>query len=137
MANSLEPHIPPTSRTSSEDAVRVESSSTPESDEKQRRHHTPKIVMVDPFDGETRVVKAHSVQKLRLTRSLLTFMLHSVVLLLVAIAGLTMAIIRGYGTPEFSFWISMFTLAVGGFIPEPKVKKEDGSRANVVSLATG
>jgi hypothetical protein len=60
----------------------------------------------------------------------LSFVLHCAALLTIGLVGLTMAIISGWGTSSFNFWISMFTLAIGGFLPNPKIESspsEDGN----------
>jgi hypothetical protein len=40
-------------------------------------------------------------------------------------AGLVMMIVTGLSSPTFSVWSSLFAIGLGGFLPEPKVKKDD------------
>lgn len=99
------------------------------------------MTLVD-FDGNVQNVRAHSVRGGRMTRSCLTFLIHVLVLVSVAILGATMAIIHGYGNEGFAFWISLFTFAIGNFVPEPKIKKTKPGDAlatvgNMAHLAAG
>jgi hypothetical protein len=81
---------------------------------------TPSTAIID-FDNQLRVVRARHIRGGRISRSCVTFVFHCVALALVGTVGLVMAIIAGWGSESFNFWISLFTLAVGGFLPNPKL----------------
>ena len=51
------------------------------------------------------------------------------------IVGLTMALISGFGTPAFGYWIGLFGVGLGGFIPQPKLKS-DSEQPRVTDVAT-
>lgn len=91
-----------------------------------RRRRTPKETIID-FDGNVRTVRTHHVRGGVCTRGCMAYTVHVFVLTATAIVGMTMAIISGHGTPEFGYWISLFTLAVGGFLPNPRVKNKNAT----------
>ncbi len=60
----------------------------------------------------------------RLTRGCVGYLAHCLALLVTLGVGLGMAIYSGYGSAAFPFWISLFTFAVGGFVPAPDLKPD-------------
>lgn len=88
------------------------------------------------FDGNMKTVRTHQVIRSCGTRQCWTFALHCTVLLIATIAGLVMMITRGVSAADFGLWSSVFSLGVGGFLPQPKMKSVDGGGGGVVGLHT-
>ena len=59
------------------------------------------------------------------TRSCVNFTTHVAILVIAAVVGLVMAIVTGFGSTAFTFWISLFTFAIGGFVPNPTLRQDD------------
>ncbi len=81
------------------------------------RAPTPTQVLLD-IDGGHQTVKGHRVRMLP-SRSLLTFLLHAIILTAVLVTSLIM-VIKTNATEQF--WIGLLSLSVGGFFPNPKFK---------------
>lgn len=94
---------------------------TPEYNSNQR---TPTHGIVD-FDGNVTVVRARTLRQFCCQRNCLTFAFHSSALILLIVAGLAMMILRGSNSPEFGLWSGMLSLGVGGFLPEPKINRDE------------
>lgn len=85
---------------------------------------TPTEAVID-FDGNIRRVRANHIRGGRCTRSCLGFSVHVAVLSIAALVGLSMAIVMRDDTEQFHLWLGLFTLALGAFLPSPKLKKPD------------
>jgi hypothetical protein len=48
--------------------------------------------------------------------------MHCAALMIAVCVGLSMMIVRGFSSPEFSVWTGIFSLGVGGFLPTPQFK---------------
>ena len=118
--------MPSTSSASTEDQHH-----TPGSERKR----TPSTAVID-FDNHVTMVRANNIRGGRVTRGCLSFVLHCAALLIVGVVGLVMAIISGWGTSSFNFWISLFTLSVGGFLPNPKIENTPESNDPLPTIAS-
>lgn len=88
------------------------------------RRRTPTETVID-FEGNMHTVRTHKVtQASRCSRQFLTFVVHTTVLVALAVFSIVMMVLEGFGTAAFSFYASLFTLAIGGFLPNPKLKKD-------------
>lgn len=87
------------------------------------RRRTPVEAIVD-FDGEIHAVRAHKLHLRWVTKPCLTFCVHSMVLAGVMTFGIVMMMLTDYSSPLFNVWYGLFTLGVGGFLPNPQWKKE-------------
>lgn len=86
----------------------------------QRR--TPSHALVD-FDGNVQVVRAHEIVHMTWCgKQTLVFWAHTLALMMAMVSGLTMMILHGTSSPDFAFWSAMFSLGIGGFLPQPKLK---------------
>ena len=92
-----------------------------QNDTKQR---TPVQTVID-FEGNVTRVRTNTLIGGRCSKNCIGFFAHAVALAIMLIVGLTMAIISGFGSVAFGYWSSLFTFAVGGFLPNPKIKKAD------------
>lgn len=80
-------------------------------------------------------VRTNKLVRSCVSKNALTFVFHSLALALAMIVGLTMALISGFGTPAFGYWIGLFGVGLGGFIPQPKLKS-DSEQPRVTDVAT-
>ncbi len=85
---------------------------------------TPVQTVID-FEGNVTRVRTHTLIGGRCSKNCLAFFFHTIALAVLLIVGLVMAIISGFGSVAFGYWSSLFTFAVGGFLPNPKIKKAD------------
>lgn len=111
MENCLDVHITPMSQVSSHATT----------DEDHRRvQRTPTQAVLD-FGGHMHSVRADSLRVQCCNRECSTFIMHSLALLIAILTGLAMMIVRGSGSPEFGLWTGIFSLGIGGFLPNPKI----------------
>ena len=54
------------------------------------------------------------------------FWTHSFVLFIAMVVGLVMMIMRDQNSAEFGLWSGIFSLGIGGFIPNPKLGGDGG-----------
>jgi len=85
---------------------------------------TPVQTVID-FEGNVTRVRTHRLIGGRCSKNCLAFFFHTIALSILLVVGLVMAIISGFGSVPFGYWSSLFTFAVGGFLPNPKIKKAD------------
>ena len=83
-----------------------------------RQRRTPSVALID-FEGNAKIVRANSVKRHIVNRQCLSFFFHCAALLIAMLTGITMMIVRGMTSPDFSIWSSIFALGVGGFLPQP------------------
>jgi len=94
------------------------------------RGDTPKQTYID-FEGKMTQLRTDKIVGGKLTRSCITFVVHALVLGIAAAVGLVMAVLTGYGNPGFSVWFGIFSFAIGGALPGPKLTKlADGFGSN-------
>lgn len=123
------PNTIPTSAHSSEDAASTTNdvTRTPPDVVRPPLQHTPTQAVID-FDGNVTRVRAHTLQSAWIGRPTVTYMCHVLALLICIVLGITMALISGFNTVGFGYWMNLFSLGVGGFLPQPKVKDKDEKR---------
>lgn len=110
----------------SESVVISSNENASESPGKTETRRTPSHAIVD-FDGNIQVVRAQHLVRPRCGRQSLAFWAHTLALMMAAISGLVMMIVRGTSSVEFGFWSGIFSFGVGGFLPNPKLKNDQPS----------
>lgn len=120
------PNTTPTYAHSSEDAASTtnDATRTPPNDVQQ---HTPTQAVID-FDGNVTRVRAHTLKSAWIGRATVTYVCHVLALLICIVLGITMALVSGFNTVAFGYWMNLFSLGVGGFLPQPKIKDKDEKR---------
>jgi hypothetical protein len=78
---------------------------------------------VRDFDGNVRHFRAQRFVDRCFTKECVQFWVHCGVLLAVLVFSACMMVVVGYGTIAFSYYSGLFGLAVGGFMPAPKMKE--------------
>lgn len=96
-----------------------------EAEQKDTKHPRTPVQTVIDFEGNVTRVRTNTLIGGRCSKNCIGFFAHAVALAVMLIVGLTMAIISGFGSASFGYWSSLFTFAVGGFLPNPKIKKAD------------
>ena len=82
------------------------------------RRHTPSTAIVD-FDGDITTVRAHHVRLCVPSRQCMTFCVQTIAIGVLFIVSLTMLIVTPPTDVVFNVWLSLFSVAIGVFIPSP------------------
>ena len=126
------PSTIPTSAPSSEDAASTTNDAT--NDAHRRPERTPTHATID-FDGNVTRVRANTLTSAWISRATVTYICHVLALAVCIVLGITMALVSGFNTVAFGYWMNLFSLGVGGFLPQPKIKDKDEKRiTNVEGL---
>ena len=122
----MEPYSDP--RTTPTYRISDEERATPPSENERTvtvevRQRTPSRAIID-FDGNVQTVRAHSLHRLCCGRKSLTFLAHVFALAVAMITGLVMMVVSGTTSPDFGLWSAIFSIGLGGFLPQPKQKRD-------------
>lgn len=125
------PNTAPTSAPSSDDAALTTSDATTSDARHRQTQRTPTQTFID-FDGNVTHVRTHTLIRSCLNRAVVTYLCHVFALAAACVLGITMALLAGFDTPAFGYWMSLFSLGLGGFLPQPKMKDKNEQRVTAV-----
>lgn len=118
----------PQSKTDSDEVIVLQGSDTPPREQEIDPRRTPKEALVD-FEGNVRVVRADRIWRLCWTKTCIQFSAHCLALLTAVILGLVMMVLNQGNSMLFGVWSGIFSLGIGGFLPNPRIKSDGASES--------